>query len=247
MDDALRMNDDFDRIARRAEEPMRFDDFEALVHHRRRIDRDFATHRPIRMSAGFVRRDAREIRRRTCAKRSARSRQQDATNACGPRRTRVARRQTLENRVVLAVDRQQRRAALFDCRHEQCAADHQRFLVGEQDAFARTRGGERRCKARGADDRSEHRIDVGQRCGLGQRGCAAGDACSRTSDSDVAFQSAAGIFIEQHGERRLVPPAQFTELLPIAMRRQCGDREAIRMLRDDIERRCADRARCAQQ
>ena len=76
---------------------------------------------------------------------------------------RVVRGQALEDRVVLAVDRQQRRAAFRDRVHEQRAAHHQRFLVGEQDALAGARRGERGGQARGADDRREHRVDLGQR------------------------------------------------------------------------------------
>ena len=48
-------------------------------------------------------------------------------------------RQALEDRVVLAVDRQQGRAAALHRRHEQRAADDQRFLVGEQHALAGAR------------------------------------------------------------------------------------------------------------
>ena len=41
------------RLGRQAEQIMRFDQFEALVHQRRGIDRDFGAHRPIGMGNGL--------------------------------------------------------------------------------------------------------------------------------------------------------------------------------------------------
>ena len=61
VDDALGVDDDLDLLALRAEKPMRFDDFEALVHHRRRIDRDLAAHAPARMGTGLLGRDVGEL------------------------------------------------------------------------------------------------------------------------------------------------------------------------------------------
>ena len=50
-----------------AEQPVRLDHLEALVHHRRRVDRDLAAHRPVRMRARLVGRDVvRASRRRAC-------------------------------------------------------------------------------------------------------------------------------------------------------------------------------------
>ena len=60
---------------------------------------------------------------------------------------------------MLAVDGQQLRAALLHGRKEQVAADHQRFLVGQQQPLARARGRQARGQARSADDSRHHGVD----------------------------------------------------------------------------------------
>ncbi len=49
VDDRLRVHDDVDPVVRRAEEVVGLDHLEALVHQRRRVDRDLAAHRPRRV------------------------------------------------------------------------------------------------------------------------------------------------------------------------------------------------------
>jgi hypothetical protein len=116
MDHALRMHDDLDALERRAEEPVRLDHLEALVHHRGRVDRDLAAHHPVGMRARLLGRHAREALERRGAERPARGGEQDAAHARALELARApageAARQRLEDRRVLAVDRQQRRAAL---------------------------------------------------------------------------------------------------------------------------------------
>jgi hypothetical protein len=95
------------RCARRqAEQPVRLDHLQALVHQGGRVDRDLAAHRPVRMGAGLLRRD-RGQRSRRAAERAAGGGQHDPPHAAA----RPRRRQALEDRVVLAVDRQQLAAA----------------------------------------------------------------------------------------------------------------------------------------
>jgi len=67
MDDALRMHDDVDGLWRDAEQSMRFDDFKSLVHHRSGVDRDLATHCPVRMRTSLLGCDVFEDRYWTCA------------------------------------------------------------------------------------------------------------------------------------------------------------------------------------
>ena len=56
MDHRLRMDDDVDPLRRQAEQVMRLDQLEPLVHHRRRIDRDLGAHRPVGMGHRLRRR-----------------------------------------------------------------------------------------------------------------------------------------------------------------------------------------------
>ena len=142
MDDALRMDHDADLLGLQVEQPARLDHLERLVHHRRRIDRDLAAHHPVRVGAGLVGRHVGQRRRVARAERPARGGQHDVVDARRPGRAVFG--QALEDRRVLAVDRQQRRAALAHRLHEQRAADDQRLLVGEQQALAGARRGEAR-------------------------------------------------------------------------------------------------------
>jgi hypothetical protein len=105
MHDALRMDQDLDPLGRQVEQPARFDYFESLVHHRRRVDGDLAAHDPVRVRAGFVGRDADGAVERRGAERTAGRREQHAAHP-----TSLVRRHALEHRVVLAIDRQQQRS-----------------------------------------------------------------------------------------------------------------------------------------
>ena len=168
VDDALGMDDDLDLLPRRTEEPMRLDDFEALVHHRRRIDRDLAAHAPARMGTGLLRGNAGKLAEWRGAERAARCGKQDPPYAALFRRACIARRETLKDRVVLAVDRQQRCAAFPHGRHEDAAREHQSLLVGKQNALARARRRKRRRESRSAYDSGDDGIDFRQRRGFAQ-------------------------------------------------------------------------------
>jgi hypothetical protein len=86
--------------------------------------------------------------------------QQDLRHAGRFRLARVVAGQRLEDRIVLAVDRQQGRLVLAHGVHEQLAGHHQRFLVGQQDLLAGARGGQGRRQAGGADDGGHHGVGV---------------------------------------------------------------------------------------
>ena len=102
--DRLRVHDDVDLVGPQAEQPVGLDDLQAFVHQRRRINRDLAAHAPRRMLQRVGGRHIRQLRESAPAKRSARRRQHDPLHL--GRATAV---QTLVDRVVLAVDRQDRR------------------------------------------------------------------------------------------------------------------------------------------
>ena len=74
MDGALRLHHHADLVVGHVEQVMRLDDFQALVHKRRRVDRDFRAHVPRGMFQRLSRRDALQIRALLAAERAARSR-----------------------------------------------------------------------------------------------------------------------------------------------------------------------------
>ena len=106
--------DHLDAGAGHAEQQAGLDQLQPLVHQRGRVHRDLAAHEPVRMRAGLVRRDACQLLAACRQERATRGGQQDAPHArAAPRPASQRGRQALEDRVVLAVDRQQRRAGAF--------------------------------------------------------------------------------------------------------------------------------------
>ena len=94
------------------------------------------------MSARLVRRRIGELRQRARAKRPARAGEHDAPHAAVIEATARTVRQALENRVVLAVDRQQRRVPGSHRVHENRSGHHQRFFVRDSGViYAGSRNG----------------------------------------------------------------------------------------------------------
>ena len=81
------MDDDVDPLARQAEEEVRLDDLEALVHHRRRVDRDLRAHLPGRVRERVLDRDRVERVEPPLAERAARGGQDEALRLAGPARS----------------------------------------------------------------------------------------------------------------------------------------------------------------
>ena len=159
MHDALRMYDHLDLRRFHAEQQAGLDQLEPLVHQGGRIDRDLAAHVPARMGAGLLRRDRGEssaagVRRNGPPEAVSSTRRTPWPGTPGLR----AGRQALEDRVVLAVDRDQGGAAAARRLDQQRPGHHQRFLVGEQHALAGSRRRQRRRQAGRADDRRHHGV-----------------------------------------------------------------------------------------
>ena len=110
MNDALRMHDDVDLRRTRAEQPVRLDHFEALVHERGRIYRNLAAHAPVWMCTRLVRRDRRQFVAFFAAERAAGRGEQDTPHA-GAGKIGASARQALKNRVVFGIHGQQITAA----------------------------------------------------------------------------------------------------------------------------------------
>ena len=236
------MDDHLDLLARGTEKPMRFDDFETLVHHRRRIDRDLAPHAPAWMGTGLIGRHADQLTHRRGAEGTARSSQQDPAYAALFGHARVASRQTLEDRVVLAVDRQQGCAAFPHSRHEHPAGEHQRLLVGEQNALARARRSHRRSEPRPAYDRGDDGIDFRQCRGFPQALGAGEHPRRQALPAHRRGQLARRIRVQQRGKLRPETGDHFEQSFPLPVRRQRRHGESLRVLCDDVQRRCADRS-----
>src|SRR5260370_1030664 len=95
MNRRLRMNHHFNLLRPHAKEPVRLDDLEAFVHHRRGINGDAIAHAPVRMRERLLWRDTLQRRQRRFAKRSTRSGQHQP-----PHLSMLPAPQTLVDRVV---------------------------------------------------------------------------------------------------------------------------------------------------
>ena len=149
------MHDDVDARRRHVEEPARLDHLETLVHQRRRVDRDLAAHLPRRMPQRVVRRHARER-----AASSERNGPPDAVRISLRDLLGAPAVEALMDRVVLAVDGQDRDAAPMCRVHHQRAGHHEHFLVRERDRLAGVDRREHRFEARRARRSAEHDVDV---------------------------------------------------------------------------------------
>ena len=131
---------------------MGFDHLEALVHQRRRVDRDAAAHVPGRVGQRVGRADARQIG--AAAEGPARGGQHQSRHRPGHR---LGADQLVQRR-VLGVDRDQARVGRLGQRRHQLAADHQRLLVGERDVDPLGQRHDRRAQPRRADDRVQDEV-----------------------------------------------------------------------------------------
>ena len=172
MDGALRLHHHADLVVGHVEQVMRLDDFQALVHKRRRVDRDFRAHVPRGMFQRLSRRDALQIRALLAAERAARSRYPQTRHL-----TLGFAQQALIDGTVLGVDGHKRarrahlrgharlpalRVHLRRQRHDQVAAHHQAFLVRQRQHLARSQRLVACAQARCAHQRVYHHVDLGQ-------------------------------------------------------------------------------------
>ena len=151
--DRLRVHDDVDALVRRAEEVVGLDELEALVHQRRRVDRDLAAHRPRGVLERLLDGDALELRAAAAAERAAAGGEHELVD-----RPRPLGGDELVQRRVLGVDGDDLRAGgLGQLRHE-LAADDERLLVGQREVDALAERRHRRAQAGRADQRVEHEV-----------------------------------------------------------------------------------------
>ena len=141
-----------------AEQVVGLDHLEALVHQRRRVDRDLAAHRPRRVRERLLDRHVLELGARAAAERAARGGQHELVDGARP----LAGQQLVQRR-VLGVDRDERGAGRLGQRGDELAADDQRLLVGQREVDALAERGDRRPEAGRADERVEDEVGAGAR------------------------------------------------------------------------------------
>ena len=194
------------------------------------------------MSDGLLRRDALKIR--ATAERAAGGRKDDPR----PRPRLFSRaREALEDRIVLAVNGQKLAARIPDGLHQKTAPADDALLVGKKKALARASGRKGGRNARSAD----HGLHDDIRVGIVRE---AGDGLGAAEHLDVTeADRAEGLFKLHHlrGIRndralRTCREADVHQRLHAGAARHGVNAEALGIARDDVKRRTADAARCAE-
>src|SRR5258706_16106697 len=98
MNGGLGVNNDIDLVRTHVKQPARLDHFETLVDERCGIDRDAATHTPVRMSEGLLGRRESHFRKRRLSERSTGGRENQTLDI-----VLFSGAQALMDRIVLAV------------------------------------------------------------------------------------------------------------------------------------------------
>ncbi len=154
----------------------------------------------------------------------------------------VITRQALENGVVLAVDGQQRRATGSHRIHKDLPGHDQGFLVGQQNFFPGTSGGQRGAQTGCAHNGRHHAIDFRRSGNLLQRFHAAQHFGVQPGSRQARAQISGSSFVQQHGIARLELLALLEQQVDLTMRGQGKDAIALRMAGHHIQRAFADAA-----
>ena len=239
MDDGLRMHHHVEHVGALREQMMGLDEFEALVHQRRRIDGDFRSHGPGRMFERLLDGHFLHGLERPGAERPAGCSENDAAHVLAP-----AGAERLEDRVVLGIDRQHGRPRVRRLAHEECAGADETLLVGERDRRAALGGGKRWLEARGAGNRRHHPVGRPLRR-LDDRSCAGRrfDAGAR----QLALEFLIGARFGNRGEARAQVARETRQRRRIAARGHGFDAVEPALLPEQVDGARADRAGGAQQ
>ena len=230
--DRLRVHHHVDLIGRHAEQPVRLDDLEALVHQRRRVDRDLPPHLPRRMLQRVGGRTPCERRADWPRKRPAR-RGQDRAAAPRPASGRAG---TGGSRCARCRPAGWPRRAPRRLGHEPPAMTSTSLLASAM-VLPRVDRGQHRLERRGARRGAQHDVDVGMR-GHGdearRRRCGTAGAIQRHARCR-AVRPAAATGQRDHprpvardllGQQRVAfaPAARPTTREPVGMRVDDGQR-----------------------
>ena len=152
------MEEDVNLFRAEAEEPMRLDDLQGLIHHRGGVDRDLGAHVPNGMGERIVDRDLFQLLKRGITKRAAAGSEHNAGDFFS-----AAGLQRLENRAMLAVDRKDHGAALGSQLGDELPAHHKRFFIRQGDGFLGSESGPGAAQAGATNDAGQNDVDFFRR------------------------------------------------------------------------------------
>src|SRR5688572_206240 len=246
MHDALRMYDHFHLPWFHTKQHAGLDQLETLVHQGRRVHRYLPPHAPARMCASLVGCDPRHLGPRRPQERAPGGGQQYAAHAGRGRAGRRSCRHALEDRVVLAVDRNECCPSLAGRRDQQRSSDDQRFLIREQDALAGGCGRDRRRQTRRTHDRRHYNLDFRVAHSIHERRSTALDTRGKPACPERSAKFLRGLSVLEDRETGAMCDALREQPAVVRARGERMHVVTVAMARDDVERACADAARAAE-
>ena len=200
MHDALAVYHRLHLLHRQAIEPHGLDDLQSLVHQCGGVHRDLRSHVPVGMAHGIRRRHVLQLVEGPSVERPAGAGQQDT-----PHLTPVpAALQALKHRAVLTVHRHDLRAVFLRRVHHQLTGAHQRFLIGQRDAFAFLNCRQCGTQPHAAHHGSHHRVRLGHSGGSQQALLPCHDL--NAGPPQPFFQRQRRIFVIQYRKARHILP-----------------------------------------
>jgi len=156
VDDALMVDHHVDLLERQPEQPVGFDDLEALVHERGRVDGDLRAHRPARVVQRLLDRDPIEVQVGVGPERPARRRDDEAAHVLA-----LLAPQALPDGAVLGIHGPDPMFAGGS--HDQVSGHDQHLFGRQRNDLARFQRGQRRRQGSSAGDGDDH--DIAPRVG----------------------------------------------------------------------------------
>ena len=187
-----------------------------------------------------------KLGRRSLAEWPARCRQQNPAHADLTQAAGKITGHALEDGVVLAVQRQQHRAALAHRLHKECAGHDQGFFIGQQDFLASINRRQGRAQTCCAHNRRHHGIHVRIGRDLAQSCLADQYLSGQPGSPQIVLQTASRSRLWHHGKARRVTHAQGQQLAQTREASQGENLIAIGVTRNDVQGTEPDRTGCAQ-
>ena len=159
MHHALPVHHDVDVLRVHVEQPPGLDELQPLVHHGGGIDGDFRPHTPVGMPQSVLHRHPFQFGGAFAEKGAAGGGKDQALQGPFPGRPAL---QALEYGGMFAVHRQKLHSSAGDGVHDQRAAGHQGFLIGQGDVVPRPYGGQGGQQPHHAHHRVEHHVSLRQ-------------------------------------------------------------------------------------
>ena len=237
------MHQNADLAGRHVEQPASLDHLKAFIHQGCRIDSDALAHLPGRMVERLLDGDLGELAGGSVQKRATRSGQPNPLHFVA-----ATAAHSLVNRIVFAVDGQQRLALSAGLGRDQVAGGDQTFLVGQADRLAGLDRFVSGLESGDTDDGADHKIGVGMSRDpdRSSRPVHHFDRASQSSLVQFVLNLAGGVGGRHRQDLRTPAPRLLEGELDVVARCHGDHGEPVGKALDNVERALADGTRGAE-